>query len=674
MIGVCLAVAMGAAGPAVSVDRVTARTVARVITPADIADLTDLADAEISPDGRHLLYVTRPGIGQRDSHSAIWIVPTDGSAPARPLTVSASLDDAPQWSPDGRTIAFLSNRPQPGVREEADRNLRPATFGPDQPIAGEPTRQLWTISLSGGEAQPLTAIGRDIRSFRWSPDGHSIALLAPDPLTAQVRADRAAKRDWVEADVPREFNRVWILDLASRGLRRIAVPDRDASDLSWSPDGKQLALRVAATAGLNDFFYRSDLVLVDAASGTVERTVFKGVYGTASWSPDGRRIVFIAPDQGNIGIRGFVADVATGATREVGATFDGTLKRLDWSRVNGTILARTIVHDRTIVSRIDVATGRFSPLIDFDGHIRDYSVADDGTIAFVGSQVDRPADAWISRRGKLRRLTDINPQMRNWRLAKVEKVRWSSSRDGKPIYGLLFTPPDAKPDVPIKTVVQPHGGPQGVWTASWQGSWTDWAQILAARGYAVLLPNPRGSEGQGSAFSRGVKDGWGIADYQDIVDGIDMLIARKVTDPARIGIGGWSYGGFMSAYAITHDTRFKTAIVGAGVTDLFNLSLGTDTPDWFAGYYGLSPASIAKMDAVSPLRAIDRAQGPVLVLHGQEDRRVPLTQGLAFYQGLRLQGKEARMVSYPREPHWIREREHQLDVQRRVLDWFDEHL
>ena len=213
-----------------------------------------------------------------------------------------------------------------------------------------------------------------------------------------------------------------------------------------------------------------------------------------------------------------------------------------------------------------------------------------------------------------------------------------------------------------------------MWTAAWQGSWTDWAQILATHGYAVLLPNPRGSEGQGSAFSRGVKDGWGIADYQDIVDGVDLLIARKVTDPARIGIGGWSYGGFMSAYAMTHDARFRTAIVGAGVTDLLGLSLATDTPDWFAGYYGISPTSVAQMDAVSPLRAIDRAHVPVLVLHGQDDRRVPLTQGTAFYQGLRLLGKEARMVSYPREPHWIREREHQLDVQRRVLAWFDEHL
>ena len=433
-IGVCLAAVTVIGSPAASAGPLAAAVPARSVTPDDIVDLTDLGDVEISPDGRHMLYVTRPGIGQRDSRSAIWIVPTNGSTRARLLSVGTSLNHSPQWSPDGRTIAFLSIRPSSNAR---------GVVAPDQPHTSEPSLQLWTIPIAGGEARPLTAIGRNIRSFRWSPDGRSIALLAPDPLSSEARADRAAKRDWVEADVPREFTRVWILDLASGSLRRIAVADREISEVSWAPDGKRLALRVAATAGLNDFFYRSNLLLIDVASGAIERMVFKGVYGTASWSPDGRRIAFIAPDQGNIGIRGLVADVATGETRELGASFDGTIKRLDWSRDNSTLLARTIVHNVTIVSRIDVATGRIRPLINFNGHIRDYSIADNGSIAFVGSEVDRPADAWIFRQGRLLRLTDINPQLRDWRLARVEKIRWASSRDGTPIHGLLFMPPDA---------------------------------------------------------------------------------------------------------------------------------------------------------------------------------------------------------------------------------------
>lgn len=648
-----LAASTSGAARAQPVPNASDARVLKTIQPEDITGLTDVREAEISPDGRHILYVTQPTISQRASRSAIWIVATDGSAPARRLTFSAGLDDAPQWAPDGKSIAFLSNRPNPD--------------------ATEPSRQLWLISAAGGEAQPLASVGRDIRSFRWSPDGRSIALLAPDLLTARAKSDRTAKRDWVEVDAPKDLNRIWLLDLASRAVRRIAIADRDVTDLSWSPDGKRLALRTAATTGLNDFFYRSDLLVVDATTGVVERTVFKGVYSTASWSPDSRRIAFIAPEDDTIGIRGFVADVSSGALTQLGATLDGTLKRFEWTG-NGTLLARAIIHTRSVLSKVDVASGRFQPLITFDGQIKDFSVADGGTIALAGTQAAHAADVWVFKGGKLRLVSNVNPQMRGWKLGKVEEVQWKSSRDGKPVYGVLVTPAHLRADVPTKTIVQPHGGPEGVWSPGWQGSWTEWAQILASRGYVVLLPNPRGSDGQGTDFARGVKNGWGVNDYQDIVDGVDMLVARKIADPARLGIGGWSYGGFMSAWAITRDTRFKTAIVGAGVTDMLNLSLATDTPDWFAGYFGGPPSSFDRIYALSPLKTVDRASGPVLVLHGQEDRRVPLTQGIAFYRGLRMAGKPAELVTYPREPHWILEPEHQVDVQRRVLAWFDAHL
>ena len=256
----------------------------------------------------------------------------------------------------------------------------------------------------------------------------------------------------------------------------------------------------------------------------------------------------------------------------------------------------------------------------------------------------------------------------------MEKVSWASSRDGQRIYGVLIKPAARSLTAPTKTVVLAHGGPHESWSAAWQGSWIDWAQMLASHGYVVLLPNPRGSAGQGTAFAHQLVGAWGLGDYQDIADGVDMLVKWGVSDPARLGIGGWSYGGFMSAYAITHDSRFKAAIVGAGVTDLASISLTTDTPDWFAGYFQRPSANFAHLSALSPIRAVDHAAGPVLVLHGQDDVRVPLGQGLGFYRGLRMAGKEAEMVTYPREPHRIAEFEHQLDIQRRVLAWYDNHL
>lgn len=630
----------------------------RTVGPEDILRLTDVSDTAISPDGRHIVYVTRQKIAHGPGRSTIWIVAADGSAPPRKLTDGAALEDSPQWCPAGDRIAFLSNRPNASPGEGA----------------GEPSRQLWLIPADGGKAQPLTALDRDIRQFRWGPDGRTIAFVAPDPLTSEAKADRAAKRDWIDVDSPRDLSRLWVLDLTSRHLRRIAITDRAISDLNWSPDGKRLAVRAAATTGLNDHFYHSELLVLDAATGRVGRKLFDKVYSIGSWSPDGSRVAFIAPEPDVVGIRALVADVSSGAVKQLGATLDGTIRQVEWSRDNRTVLARVAVHTRDILYRVDVQTDRFRPLVAFDGRIDGFAMAKDGSIALTGNRPDRAADVWVYRKGALQLLTDINPQIRDWNLGKVEQVSWKSSHDGRPIHGVLVTPPASAGSAPRKTVVLAHGGPHDNWNAGWQGNWMNWAQLLASNGYVVLLPNPRGSSGQGTDFARGVKGGWGSRDYQDVADGVDMLIARNIADPSRVGIGGWSYGGFLSAWAVTHDTRFKTSIVGAAVTDPLTMALSTDTPDFVTAYFGLPPSAIAKMDASSPLRAVDRVNVPVLVLHGEQDRRVPMAQGLSFYRGLRLLGKDARMVIYRRESHWISEFENQLDMQRRVLAWFDAHL
>ncbi|WP_395445883.1 alpha/beta hydrolase family protein [Caulobacter sp. UC70_42] len=297
-------------------------------------------------------------------------------------------------------------------------------------------------------------------------------------------------------------------------------------------------------------------------------------------------------------------------------------------------------------------------------------------MALAADTPTRPDDIWLWTPGQktAQPLTDLNPQVRQWALGQVREVSWTSSLDGRKVYGTLVTPPGYAPGTPIKTVIQGHGGPEGFWWSGWLGSWHDWAQMLATHGYAVLLPNPRGSDGQDIGFTRGPINDWGGGDFQDVLDGLDMLVAEKITDPTRVGIGGWSYGGFLSAWAVTHSDRFRTAIVGAAPVDISSMLLTTDTPDFVAGYFGRFPENLARMDASSPVRFVDRVKVPVLVLHGEQDRRVPVSLGLSFYRGLRLLGKDATMVSYPREPHWTYEPAHQTDIQERVLAWFDAHL
>lgn len=653
------------AAPPVIAEKPDAR---RTVTPQDIMALTDVSDPQISPDGRWVLYVTqtRLATGNPD-RSEIRIAAVDRKRRAdlpRRLTAGVSRETSPRWSPDGSTIAFLSD-------------LAPAPDGAALHAGG--ARQLWLVSRDGSAPRVLTRAKGGVRSFRWSPDGGSIAFLSVDAAGQapeqgeQANASEASHVGTV-LDLPGPFARLWIKDLASGTERRIAVPGRHIADLSWSPDARHFAVRAAASSGINDHFYHSELLLLDARTGAVERKLSDSVYSTASWSPDGRLLAFTAPGPGPIGILAYIADPATGQLREIGQNFAGTVRQLDWSAKADTIIARVTMHTRQQLFRVDPASGRFFPLVPFDGRIADFSIAEDGTLALAASTPDRPADVWAGRSDRLRPITDLNPQVRQLKLAKVSEVHWTSSQDGRPIYGVQVLPPGYIAGRPAKTVVLAHGGPHDSWSAAWQGSWIDWAQILAARGYVILLPNPRGSAGQGTGFARSVIDGWGSRDYQDIIDGVDLLVRRGIADPAHLGIGGWSYGGYMSAWAMTHDTRFRTAVIGAAPTDVLTLALSTDTPDFVTAYFGTLPQGVEEMDRASPLRSLDRVTAPILVLHGEEDERVPLSQGRGFYRGLRLMGKPATMVTYPREPHRIGEAAHQLDIQQRVVAWFDEHL
>jgi dipeptidyl aminopeptidase/acylaminoacyl peptidase len=188
------------------------------------------------------------------------------------------------------------------------------------------------------------------------------------------------------------------------------------------------------------------------------------------------------------------------------------------------------------------------------------------------------------------------------------------------------------------------------------------------------MPNPRGSEGQGSAFTEMARNDWGGADYQDVLDGLDQIVEQGIADPERVAIGGWSYGGYMSAWAVTQGDRFKTAIVGAGVIDIGGMALSTDTPDYLPGYFGDPIAQREAYDKHSPIRYADKVKVSVLILHGEQDKRVPVSQGEQFYGALKFNGTPVEMVRYPRGPHWFHEREHERDVLERVLQWLDTHL
>jgi dipeptidyl aminopeptidase/acylaminoacyl peptidase len=645
------------------------------VSPADIMALRDMRDVEISPDGKTILFMVQAQIATfSPEQRTIWSVPTDGSAPAKRFITSAGADDTPHWSPDGTSVAFVSDRKNPLASPTPTGLAFRAELDPaDRGTVG--TRQLWLIARDGGEAIPLTALPSDVGDFAWSPDGKQIALLSSDPESAAEKADRAAKRDWVEMDTTRPVTRLWILNLASHSAKRVSPVGVTIADFAWSPDGKQMAVRTVPTTAINDYFYHASIALLDMNRGTIGKTLLAHAADAPAWSPDGHALLdAVIRTPGFIGVGVELYDFAADKVTAIADDHPGLLTHLHWAADGRSILALSFEQTRSKLVRI-TRDGRVTPLAALDGEASDVTFSHDGRrIAVALSSPDRPADVWTIEGAKARPITGINPQVAAWKLGQVRQVSWPNSKDGKTIYGVLVTPPGYVAGTPIKTVVQIHGGPEWAWWSGWLGSWHEWAQMLATHGYAVLLPNIRGSDGQGTAFARAVGTDWGGMDYQDVLDGVDMLVAKKIADPARLGIGGWSYGGFMAAWAVTHGDRFKAAVVGAGPTDMTAMARITDTPDFTTGYFGEPSAHLGDLDKVSSMRALGAVNTPVLVLHGEQDTRVPITLGLEFYRGLKLLGKPTEMVRYPREPHWFHEPEHQADVQRRVLAWFDGHL
>ena len=659
------------------------------ITPHDVVTLKRVAEVQISPDKREIAYsVTTPMPATEAKVESLWLVEVGQPGTQHLLAHSDGADSMPRWSPDGKRIAFLSTRKNPihlhGSSEFAfalaNIDSRPELVEAtkdDAPKDKPQGAQLWLITLGGGEAVPLTNLPGEIREFKWSPDGSKIAFMRDDtdPKAAALKKEKKIDEQLVDANY--KFSRLYIYDLVTRTARLVTLGERNICDFDWSPDASRVIARISPTPRLDDYWRVSKVQILDATTGEPVRTLAEHAASMAvRWSADGTHVSFSKMTARTITGLPMVYDLTTGKEAQIGANLPITWGSAQWSADGKHLLASGDQLTTAVLGEIDPVTGKATVRLQHVGGLRDYAVSADGKLlAAATGTTAHPAEVTTFVASQTQILTVTNPHVKEWALGTVKEVTWKSSRDGRTIAGVLILPAGYEPGKRYKALLQFHGGPEGIWESGWLSSWHDWAQMMASHGYAVLLPNPRGSDGQGPEFTEANFGDLGGGDYQDEMDGADWIVQQGIADANKMVAGGWSYGGYMTSWTIAHTGRFKAAVIGAGVTDLVSMATTTDiAPSFLDGYLEDFAHHRALYWERSPVAHLEQCTTPALIVHGEADERVPIGQGEEYYHGLRFQGKEARMIRFPREPHVFAERDHQEQLLTQVLEWYEQHL
>jgi dipeptidyl aminopeptidase/acylaminoacyl peptidase len=651
----------------------------------ELAKVDRLGGFDVSPDGKRIVYsVGTPVIAENRTKSAIWLASAAGGAP-RILTSGDKRDSDPVFSPDGRRIAFLSNR--------------------------DGSSQIWTVDLTGGEPAKATSFPTEVNGFQWSPDGRWFLITSdvfPDCANVgcldnrvKARAKSATKARVSERLLFRHWDtwkeglrtHVWKVP-ASGGAPAVDMTPGDhdappfdvggALDFDVSPDGKDFVYasnpdRVEALST------NSDLWLAPFAGGGPPKNLTaanKAFDGTPKFSPDGKWIAYRAqkrPGFESDRFRLVLYDRATGATRELAPGFDDWVEDYAWAPDSGSIFFLSHVKGRGVIERADI-TGGPPTQVWRGGGPSQIVPSPDGTGLFVqSSSLKRPAEIFaLPLRGPAAAGATPRTVVRASEalLGEIEmgavSERFTKSADGRDLHAWLVTPPGFDPSKKYPAVVLIHGGPQGAWTDSWSTRWNP--EVFAAYGYVVYAPNPRGSTGFGQEFVDQVSRDWGGRAYDDLMRQTDDLESLPYVDRTRIGAAGGSYGGYMVAWILGHTNRFKALVCHDGVVETRSMALETEEL-WFPLWdFGGWPWESDLYEKWNPLKFVEKFQTPTLVVTSEKDYRVPFGQGLQLFTALQARGVPSKILTFPDEGHWVLKPGNSRVWHATVMDWLATYL
>jgi dipeptidyl aminopeptidase/acylaminoacyl peptidase len=627
----------------------------------DLAQLPRILDPQLSPDGRFVLYtLTRVDWRGNRSVAHIWRQQIGGGEPIQ-MTNGDAGETTARWSPDGKSIFFLTRR-----NENTDT-------------------QIYLLPAGGGEAQPLTRHATSVSQPTWSPDGSAIYFLALDGRTAEER-DRDRLRDDVftfEANFKQRH--LWKVAVAGGAEQRLTDGDFSVVGYRLSQDGRRITAHRAPTPLTGDS-YRSEVWLMDADGANARALTNNAIEELeAELSPDNSLVLFLAEANAQLepyyASTIFVEPAGGGTPRLLLPDFAYAIEHASWTP-DGAIVAVANMGLHSEIFRIDVAGRRARALSDGEHSVQFWSLAPAARrMIFQLDEPSRIGDAWTLPLdgGTPSRVTGIYDSLeRDFNIPRQEKVAWTGA-DGVAVEGLLFYPLAYAPGRRYPLVVQLHGGPAESDRFGYgPGVIVNYVPVLAAKGYAVLRPNYRGSSGYGNVFLRDVIGHYFHNMHLDVMAGVDALVQRGLADPDRLAVMGWSAGGHLTNKLVTFTDRFKAASSTAGGADWTSLFAQTDTRAnralWFGGTPWQKEAPIAAFWDNSPLKDAARVKTPTMFFVGQEDPRVPMPQSVEMYRALQANGVLTKLYVAPREGHQWGELRHQVFKANAELEWFEKHV